>query len=169
VGTSAHERLRTVCNDDRPAGAALWALVNDVVAAGPVKEVRAMGGIYKKAFFLASCLKLATFIALLFFTSSNADAQSQPYFGRTTDPTLVDIAVQDKNEIVHFMIPKVFMTFSKNWNGGLQSGITLEVIYPSMAALSASRNSTKGPDVVIINLQSFAHTGADYSVVKLLP
>ncbi len=128
-----------------------------------------MGGISNITFSLARCLKLAILIAFSFSASSNAEAQSQSYFGRTTDPTPVDIAIQDKNEIVHFTIPKVFMTFSKNWDGGLQSWITLEVIYPSMDALSASRNSTKGPDIVIINLQSFVHTGADYSIPKMLP
>jgi len=128
-----------------------------------------MGGIFDKMFSLARCLKLALLVVFLFFVSPNVDVFSRGYFGRTTDPTPVHISVQDKNEIVHFVIPKVFITFSENWDGGLQSGITLEIIYPSMAALSASRNSTKGPDVVIINLQSFANTGADYSVAKLLP
>src|SRR5882757_2029394 len=128
-----------------------------------------MGGIFKKMFSLARCLKLAILTVLLFSASSNAETQSRSYFGRTTDPTPVDIAVQDKNEIVHFTIPKVFMTFSKNWDGGLQSGITLEIIYPLMAALSATRNSSSGPDVVIINLFSFANSGADYSIPKMLP
>jgi hypothetical protein len=128
-----------------------------------------MGGIFKKIFSFAKCLKLAILLIVLFSASSDAKAQSQSYFGRTTDSTPVDIAIQDKNEIVHFTIPKVFMTLSKNWDGGLQSGITLEVIYPSMAALSATRNSSSGPDVVIINLFSFANTGADYSIPKMLP
>jgi hypothetical protein len=132
-------------------------------------EVRTMGGIFNKMFSPARCLKLAIFIVCSFSTPSNAEAQSQSYFGRTTDPTPVDIAIQDKKEIVHLTIPKVFMTFSKNWDGGLQSGITLEVIYPSMAALSATRNSSSGPDVVIINLFSFANRGADYSIPKMLP
>jgi hypothetical protein len=96
---------------------------------------------------------------------ANAETQSRSYFGRTTDPTPVDIAVEDKNEIVHFTIPKVFMTFAKNWDGGLQSGITLEVIYPSMAPVSATRNSMAGTDVVIINLDSFAN---NYNPFKLL-
>jgi hypothetical protein len=128
-----------------------------------------MGGIFNKMFSPARCLKLAILTVFLFSASSNAETESRSYFGRTTDPTPVDIAVQDKNEIVHFTIPKVFMTFSKNWDGGLQSGITIEVIYPSMAALSASRNSTRGDDVVIINLQSFVHTGADYNIPQMLP
>src|ERR1700730_3255147 len=114
-----------------------------------------MGGIFDKMFSLARCLKLALLVVFLFFVSPNVDVFSRGYFGRTTDPTPVHISVQDKNEIVHFVIPKIFITFSENWDGGLQSGITLEIIYPSMAALSASRNSTKGPDVVIINLKSF--------------
>jgi hypothetical protein len=100
---------------------------------------------------------------------SSAEMQSRSYFGRTTDPTPVDIALQDKNEIIHFTIPKVFMTFSKNWKGGLQSGITLEVIYPSMAAVSATRNSSSGSDVVVINLDSFADMGGNYSVSRIIP
>ena len=128
-----------------------------------------MGGISNKTLSLARCLKLAILIVFSFSVSSNVEAQSQSYFGRTTDPTPVDIAIQDKNEIVHFTIPKVFMTFSKNWSGGLQSGITLEVVYPSMAAVSATRNSSSGSDVVIINLFSFANTGADYSIPRMLP
>jgi hypothetical protein len=81
----------------------------------------------------------------------------------------VDVAIQDRNEVVQFRIPKVFMTFSRNWEGGLQSGITLEVVYPSMGALSAARNTTVGSDVVIINLQSFVHTGVDYNISNFLP
>jgi hypothetical protein len=130
--------------------------------------VRAMGGIFNSMFSVVTRWKLATFVVLLFFSSSNAETQSRSYFGRTTDPTPVDVAIQDKNEIVHFTIPKVFMTFSKNWEGGLQSGITLEVIYPSMAALSASRSTMIGSDVVVINLQSLAYTGADTRISKLL-
>lgn len=126
-------------------------------------------GILNRKFSRVRNLKLAILAVCLFSASSNAETQSRPYFGRTADPTPVDIAIQDKNEIVHFSIPKAFMTFSKNWDGGLQSGITIEVIYPSMAALSASRNSTRGADVVIINLQSFVHTGADYSIPQMLP
>src|SRR4051812_3207039 len=128
-----------------------------------------MGGIFRKIFSFATCSKLAILLIVLFSASSNAETQTRSYFGRTTDPTPVDIAIQDKNEIVRFTIPKVFMTFSKNWEGGLQSWITLEVIYPSMTALSASRNSTKAPDILIINLQSFVDTGADYNIPKMLP
>jgi hypothetical protein len=127
-----------------------------------------MGVIFNKTFPLARCLKLALLTALL-SSSSNAETQSRSYFGRTTDPTPVNIEIQDKNETVHFTIPKVFMTFSKNWNGGLQSGITLEVIYPSMAAVSATRNSSSGSDVVVINLDSFADMGGNYNVSRIIP
>jgi hypothetical protein len=116
---------------------------------------------------LARRLKLATLTVVIVSAFSSVEAQSQ-FFGRTTDPTPVDIAIQDKNEIVRFTIPKVFMTFAKDWNGGLQSRITLEVIYPSMAALSASRSSAKGSDAVIINLQSFGRTGADHNIARML-
>lgn len=127
-----------------------------------------MGGIFNKMFSLARCLKLAILTVFLFSASSNAETQSRSYFGRTTDPTPVDIAVQDKDEIVHFTIPKVFMTFAKNWDGGLQSGITLEVIYPSMAAVSATRNSSSGSDVIFMDLVSFAHTGGNYNVPRAI-
>jgi hypothetical protein len=128
-----------------------------------------MGGISKRILSFARCLKLAMLTVLLFSASSNAETQSRSYFGRTTDPTPVDIAIQDKNEIVHFTIPKVFMTFAKNWDGGLQSGITLEVIYPSMAPVSATRNSSAGSDVIYVDLYSFAHTGANYSESGAIP
>jgi hypothetical protein len=113
-------------------------------------------------------LKLAILTVFLFSASSNAETQSHSYFGRTTDPTPVDIAIQDKTEIVHFTIPKVFMTFAKNWDGGLQSGITLEVIFPSMAPVSATRNSSAGSDVVYVDLVSFAHMGGNYSIANTI-
>jgi hypothetical protein len=72
-----------------------------------------MGGIFNKMSSLARCLKLALLTVFLFSASSNAETQSHSYFGRTTNPTPIDVAIQDKNEIVHFMIPKVFMTFAK--------------------------------------------------------
>jgi hypothetical protein len=128
-----------------------------------------MDGNLEKKSPLAACWKLAIFAVLLFSSSANAETQSRSYFGRTTDPTPVDIAIQDKHEIVHFTIPKVFMTFAKNWDGGLQSGITLEVIYPSMAAVSATRNSSAGSDVVYVDLVSFAHMGGNYSVANTIP
>jgi hypothetical protein len=109
---------------------------------------------------LAACFSVAT---------SNVDAQSRAYFGRTTDPTPVDISIQDKAEIVHFTIPKVFLTFSKDWDGGLQSEITLEVLYPSMTALSATTSNIMGSDVVVVNLESYAHTGANYSMPQMIP
>jgi hypothetical protein len=120
-------------------------------------------------FGAARYVSLATLSLCFFLASSSVDAQRGLYFGRTTDPTPIDIAIQDKAEIVHFMIPKVFMTFAKNWEGGLQSGITLEVIYPSMAAVSATRNSSSGSDVVVINLDYFADMGGNYSVSRTIP
>jgi hypothetical protein len=128
-----------------------------------------MDGIFYTMFSLARCLKLAVLTVFLFSASSNAETQSRSYFGRTTDPTPVDIALQDKNEIVHFTIPKVFMTFAKNWDGGLQSGITLEVIYPSMAAVSATRNSSAGSDALFIDLVSFADRSGNYTVSRTIP
>jgi hypothetical protein len=107
--------------------------------------------------------------ACFFLATSNADAQSSAYFGRTNDPTPVDVSIQDKTEIVHFKIPKVFMTFSRNWDGGLQSGITLAISYPSMTALSAATNNTLRADVVVVSLESYSGTGVDYSMSQKTP
>jgi len=98
-----------------------------------------------------------------------AGAQERPYyFGRTTDPTPVEVALQDRGELIRFKTPKVYMTFSDNWQGGEQDFIVLETIFPSMAPLSATRSSESGTDVVIIDLHSFEYTGADKNVSRIL-
>jgi hypothetical protein len=100
---------------------------------------------------------------------SEAEAQQRPYyFGRTTDPTPVEVALQDKEQLIRFRIPKVYMTFSDNWKGGVQDFIVLETIFPSMAPLSATRSSERGPDVVIIDLQSHGSTEGDSNVSREL-
>jgi len=110
---------------------------------------------------------IAIFCCVLF--GSAADAQQRPYyFGRTTDPTPVEVALQDRGELIRFKIPKVYMTFSDNWKGGEQDFIVLETIFPSMAPLSATRSSERGADVVAIDLHSYEHTGAGTNVSRLL-
>jgi hypothetical protein len=56
-----------------------------------------------------------------------------PYSGRTQDPTPVELTMQDKDAIIHFKIPKMYMTLSPNWRGGMQNVIAIEVVFPSMA------------------------------------
>jgi len=97
------------------------------------------------------------------------DAERRPYyFGRTTDPTPVEVTLQDRDQLIRFKIPKVYMTFSDNWKGGVQNFIALETIFPSMAPLSATRSSSRGTDVVAIDLHSYAYTGADNNVSRIL-
>jgi hypothetical protein len=88
------------------------------------------------------------------------------YYGRTRDPTPVELTMQDKDAIVRFKIPKMYMTFSPNWMGGMQNVLVLEVVFPSMAP--AGKRSLASPEVLVISVYSFAHTGADYNVVRLL-
>jgi hypothetical protein len=107
---------------------------------------------------------LAALAACLFFATSNVEAQRPYYFGQTTDPTPVDVAIQDKSEVLHFRIPKMYMTFSENWKGGLQPGITLETLFPSMAPTSAGANTDATRLVIRVN----SYLG-DYRMSTLLP
>ena len=133
-----------------------------------LRRSRAMGRILDRKFLFARHWKLAALAACLFFVTSNVEAQ-RAYFGQTTDPTPVDVAIQDKNEILNFRIPKMYLTFSKNWNGGLQEFLVLEVLFPSMAPRSSVANTiTIGPDVLVINLEFFYNTGAENSIPKLI-
>jgi hypothetical protein len=101
--------------------------------------------------------------------ASGAEAQQRPYyFGRTKDPTPVEVALQDRDQLILFKIPKVYMTFSDNWKGGVQDFIYLETIFPSMAPVSATRWSGDDADVVAIDLMSYANTGADKNVSREL-
>jgi len=101
--------------------------------------------------------------------ASGAGAQEQSYyFGRTTDLTPVEVALQDRGELIRFKIPKVYMTFSDNWQGGVQDFIHMQTIFPSMAPLSATRSSERGADVVIIDLMSHGSTEGDNNVSRSL-
>jgi hypothetical protein len=100
---------------------------------------------------------------------SEAEAQQRPYyFGRTTDPTPVEVALPDRGQLIRFKIPKVYMTFSDNWKGGVQDFIVLETIFPSMAPVSATRSSEHGADVVVIDLSSHGSTEGDNNVSRVL-
>jgi hypothetical protein len=66
------------------------------------------------------------------------------YSGRTQDPTAVQLTMQDKDEVIRFKIPRMYMTLSPNWKGGMQDVIAIEVVFPSMAPAGrkASRRQT---------------------------
>jgi hypothetical protein len=84
-----------------------------------------------------------------------------PYSGRTQDPTPVELTMQDKDAIIRFKIPKMYMTLSSNWRGGMQSVIAMEVVFPAMAP--AGKRSAASPEVLAISLFSSAHVAADVS------
>jgi hypothetical protein len=102
---------------------------------------------------------------LVFGAYSGVDASLAQgmYYGRTTDPTPVELSLQDTDSVVTFIIPKVYLTYSGNWKGGPQSIIVMETIFPSMAPLSATRNNMLGRDVLTIRAKSYASTGAKHS------
>jgi hypothetical protein len=74
--------------------------------------------------------------------------------------------MQDKDAVIRFKIPKMYMTLSPNWSGGMQNVIVLAVAFPGMSP--AGQRSLASPEVLVIGLHSFAHTGADYNVARLL-
>jgi hypothetical protein len=129
-----------------------------------------LSGFFNNKSLFARHWKLAALAACLFFASSHVEAQRPYYFGRTTDPTPIDVAIQDKSEILHFRIPKMYMSFSENWKGGLQEFIALELLFPSMAPLSsATDNSITGEsEALVVNLQSFYNTGGNYNIPNLI-
>lgn len=81
--------------------------------------------------------------------------------GRIQDPTPVELTMKDKDAIVRFKIPKMYMTLSPNWRGGMQSVIAIEVVFPAMAP--AGKRSLASPEVLAISLYSSANTAADVS------
>jgi hypothetical protein len=88
------------------------------------------------------------------------------YSGRTQDPTAVQLTMQDKDEVIRFKIPRMYMTLSPNWKGGMQDVIAIEVVFPSMAP--AGRRSLASADVLSISLYSFARAGGGFSFLRLL-
>jgi hypothetical protein len=116
---------------------------------------------------LLFCVTLAVAISAagrLFATEANSVAEppaAPPYSGRTQDPTPVELTMQDKDAIVRFKIPKMYMTLSTNWRGGMQNVIAIEVVFPAMAP--AGKRSVASPKVSAISLFSSAHVAADVS------
>jgi hypothetical protein len=88
------------------------------------------------------------------------------YSGRTQDSTSVELTMQDKDAVIRFKIPKMYMTLSPNWKGGMQDVIAMEVVFSSMAP--AGSRSLASADVLAISLYSFAHTSRDFSFSRLL-
>jgi len=88
------------------------------------------------------------------------------YSGRTQDPTPVELTMQDRDAVIRFKIPKMYMTFSPNWSGGMQQVVVFEVVFPGMSP--AGNRSLASPEALVIGLHSFAHTGADYNISRLL-
>jgi hypothetical protein len=83
------------------------------------------------------------------------------YSGRTQDPTPVEITIQDKDAVIRFKIPKMYMTLSTNWRGGMQNVIAIKVVFPAMSP--ADKRSLASPEVLAISLFSSAHVAADVS------
>jgi hypothetical protein len=117
--------------------------------------------------FRAPITKLTAIAFCLFSVPLSASAQ-QSYFGRSVDPGPVELSIQDKDEILYFSIPKAYLTFSKNWLGGLQDGFVLETVFPSMVPRSLARVESNNTDALVINLYSFAYTGANQSTRKTI-
>jgi hypothetical protein len=116
--------------------------------------------------FRAPITKLAA-IAFLLSVSLSASAQ-QSYFGRSVDPGPVELSIRDKDEVLYFSIPKAYLTFSKNWFGGLQDFVVLEAVFSSMVPRSLAKVESNNTDALVIDLHSYAHTGANYSTRKTI-
>lgn len=128
---------------------------------------RTIGARVVRSAFLIS-LRLILLVITVVSAVVIASAQTSYYFGRTKDPTPVKLSTQDKTTLINFTIPKVYMTFSENWKGGLQDVITFEFIFPSLQPLSASRTSTTGLDVVIVSIYALSHRGGNYNIADVL-
>jgi hypothetical protein len=83
------------------------------------------------------------------------------YSGRTQDPSPVELTMQDKDAIIQFKIPRMYMTLSPNWRGGMQDVIAIEVVFPGMSP--AGKRGLASPEVVAMSLYSSAHAAADVS------
>jgi hypothetical protein len=116
---------------------------------------------------LLFCVTLAVAISAagrLFAIEAGSAAEppaAPPYSGRTQDPTSVELTMQDKDAIIRFKIPKMYMTLSTNWRTGMQNVIAIEVVFPAMAP--ADKRSLASPEVLAISLYSSAHVAADVS------
>jgi hypothetical protein len=121
---------------------------------------------------LLFCVTLAVSISAagrLFAVEAGSAAEAPaapPYYGRTQDPTPVELTMPDKDGVVRFKIPKMYMTLSSNWRGGMQTVIAMDVVFPAMSP--AGKRSLASPEVLAISLRSFANTGADQNVSRFL-
>ena len=116
-------------------------------------------------------MSIARFTAIVFCLFSiplSAEAQRSYYFGQSTDPAPVELAIQDKDEVLHFSIPKAYLIFSENWSGGLQDFFVLETVFPSMVPRSLAGIDANNADVLVIDFHSYANTGANYSTRKTI-
>jgi hypothetical protein len=129
---------------------------------------RRLSGVISNKLIFSKCWKSATFAVCLFFASSNAEAQRPYYFGRTADLTPVNVTLQDTDAVLHFRIPKAYLTFSQNWSGGLQEFLVIEASFPSMAPLALPEGDIKHTSALIIDLHSHSSTGAKYSTEKAI-
>src|SRR5262245_64823695 len=77
------------------------------------------------------------------------------YSGRTQDPTPVELTMQDRDAVIRFKIPKMYMTFSPNWSGGMQQVVVFEVVFPGMSP--AGNRSLASAEALVIGMCSFCH------------
>lgn len=102
-------------------------------------------------------------------THTPSFGHASAYFGRTNDTTPVAMTMKDSNGVIRFVIPKNFLTFSENWNGGVQSGIRIEVRFPAMQPFNRPRQGDKiEREALVISLDSFIASGWKYDVSKVL-
>jgi hypothetical protein len=140
----------------------------DFMRTATATAVGAMGRVLNSKFLLARHWRPAALAVCLFFASSSVEAQRPYHFGRTADLTPVNLALQDTDAVLHFRIPKAYLTFSTNWSGGLQTFIVIESSFPSMAPLALPESEIKHTDALIIDLSSHFSTGAKYSTEKAI-
>jgi hypothetical protein len=132
------------------------------------REGTTLNGFLNGKFVFARRWRTATLAACLFFAPSNVEAQRPYYFGRTTNVTPINVSLQDTDTILHFRIPKAYLTFSQNWSGGLQEFLVIESSFPSMAPLALPEGEIKHTDALIIDLHSHSSTGATYTTKKAI-
>ena len=78
----------------------------------------------------------------------------QYYFGRTTDVTPIAVSTLAGGKTITFMVPKTYLDFSPNWEGGLHDVISMSLIYPSMVPSAQTRKNMSDPDFLSIALHS---------------
>src|SRR6266404_232167 len=76
------------------------------------------------------------------------------YYGTSTDTTPVTLVVAGEIGDTQFKIPKAYLQFSRNWEGGPQELISIALIVPSLVPLSLSNLGRDDPSVVTISIYS---------------